>query len=88
MKKLLGIVVLGLLWCNTMLAKEIVLSCKKLKLEDMGYSCEELESKQISKIEKGETSNNKYRAVIKSKKGAMEKAMAIQAMVRAMVISL
>jgi len=42
-------------------------SCKKLKLENLGYSCEELESKQISKIEKGETSTNKYMAVIKSK---------------------
>ena len=42
-------------------------SCEKLKLENLGYSCEELESKQISKIEKGETSTNKYMAVIKSK---------------------
>jgi len=42
-------------------------SCKKLKLENLGYSCEKLESKQISKIEKGETSTNKYMAVIKSK---------------------
>ena len=41
-------------------------SCKKLKLENLGYSCEELESKQISKIDKTETSN-KYIAVIKSK---------------------
>ena len=42
-------------------------SCKKLKLEDLGYSCEELEGQEISKIDKGETSNNKYMAVIKSK---------------------
>jgi len=41
-------------------------SCKKLKLENLGYSCEELESKQISKIEKYETSY-KYMAIIKSK---------------------
>jgi len=42
-------------------------SCKKLKLENLGYSCENLESQEISKIDKGETSNNKYMAVIKSK---------------------
>ena len=41
-------------------------SCKKLKLENLGYSCKELESKQISNIEKYETSY-KYMAIIKSK---------------------
>ena len=42
-------------------------SCKKLKLEDLGYSCEELEGQEISKIDKGEKMSSKYMAVIKSK---------------------
>ena len=42
-------------------------SCKKLKLEDLGYSCEELEGQEISKIDKGEEMSSKYTAVIKSK---------------------
>ena len=31
MKKLLGIIVLGLLWCNTSFAEEIKLSCQYIK---------------------------------------------------------
>jgi len=42
-------------------------SCEKLKLEDLGYSCEELEGQEISKIDKGEEMSSKYMAVIKSK---------------------
>ena len=42
-------------------------SCKKLKLEDLGYSCEELENQEISKIDTGEKMSEKYTAVIKSK---------------------
>ena len=42
-------------------------SCEKLKLEDLGYSCEELEGQEISKIDKGEKMSSKYMAVIKSK---------------------
>ena len=42
-------------------------SCKKLKLEDLGYSCEKLEGQEISKIDKGEEMSSKYTAVIKSK---------------------
>ena len=42
-------------------------SCKKPKLEDLGYSCEELEGQEISKIDKGEEMSSKYMAVIKSK---------------------
>ena len=34
MKKLLGIVVLGLLWCNTTLAKEFYLACMVSMVED------------------------------------------------------
>ena len=33
MKKLLGILVLGLLWCNNSFAKEIILNCYKLDPE-------------------------------------------------------
>ena len=40
-------------------------SCKKLKLEDLGYSCDELESQKISKIDTIEKDN--FMAVIKSK---------------------
>ena len=47
-------------------------SCTKLKLEDLGYSCDELESQKILKIdniiEKLEKYSNKFMAVIKSKK--------------------
>ena len=46
-------------------------SCTKLKIEDLGYSCDELESQQISKIDniidKIEKNSRKYMAVIKSK---------------------
>ena len=42
-------------------------SCEKLKLEDLGYFCEELESQEISKIDTGEKMSEKYTAVIKSK---------------------
>ena len=35
-------------------------SCKKLKLEDLGYSCEELEGQKISKIDKGEEASTRY----------------------------
>ena len=40
---------------------------KKLKLENLGYDCEELEIQEISKIDKGEEVSEKYIAVIKSK---------------------
>ena len=43
-------------------------SCKKLKLKDLGYSCNELESQKISKIDTIEKDN--YMAVIKSKDDA------------------
>ena len=43
-------------------------SCEKLKLEDLGYSCNELESQKISKIDTIEKDN--YMAVIKSKDDA------------------
>jgi len=43
-------------------------SCKKLKLEDLGYSCDELESQKISKIDTIEKDN--YLAIIKSKDDA------------------
>ena len=35
-------------------------SCEKLKLEDLGYSCEELEGQEISKIDKGEEASTRY----------------------------
>ena len=35
-------------WTND----KIITSCKKLKLEDLGYSCSDLESQTISKIDK------------------------------------
>ena len=44
-------------------------SCKKLKLEDLGYSCEAFESQKISKIDTPEEVNN-FVAVIKSKDDA------------------
>ena len=43
-------------------------SCKKLKLKDLGYSCNELESQKISKIDTIEKDN--YMAIIKSKDDA------------------
>ena len=43
-------------------------SCKKLKLEDLGYSCDELESQKISKIDTIDKDN--YLAIIKSKDDA------------------
>ena len=41
-------------------------SCKKLKLENLGYSCEKLENQTAKKIDTSEFSNN-FIAVIKSK---------------------
>ena len=41
-------------------------SCKKLKLENLGYSCEKLENQTAKKIDTSEVSNN-FIAVIKSK---------------------
>ena len=41
-------------------------SCEKLKLEDLGYSCEELESQKILTIDAIEAFDN-YVAVIKNK---------------------
>ena len=45
-------------------------SCEKLKLEDLGYSCEELEGQEITKIDKGEEASTRdieYIALIKNK---------------------
>ena len=45
-------------------------SCKKLKLEDLGYSCEALESQKTSKIDTPEDFSNNFVAIIKSKDDA------------------
>ena len=42
-------------------------SCKKLKLDNLGYSCEELENQTAKKIDTSEESSNNFIAVIKSK---------------------
>ena len=42
-------------------------SCKKLKLENLGYSCEELENQTAKKIDTPEEFFNNFIAVIKSK---------------------
>ena len=42
-------------------------SCKKLKLENLGYSCEKLENQTAKKIDTPEESFNNFIAVIKSK---------------------
>ena len=43
---------------------------KKLKLDDLGYSCEALESQKISKIDTPEDFSNNFVAIIKSKDDA------------------
>ena len=45
-------------------------SCKKLKLEDLGYSCKELEDQKILIIDTPENYFNSFMAVIKSKDDA------------------
>ena len=45
-------------------------SCKKLKLEDLGYSCKELEDQKILIIDTPEDYFNSFMAVIKSKDDA------------------
>ena len=42
-------------------------SCKKLKLENLGYSCEKLENQTAKKIDTPEEFSNNFIAVIKSK---------------------
>ena len=42
-------------------------SCKKLKLENLGYSCKELENQTAKKIDTPEEFSNNFIAVIKSK---------------------
>ena len=54
MKKFVVILVLGLFWCNVGFAGEMNVfkkKCEKLKLDDLGYSCSDLKSQTISKID-------------------------------------
>tara|TARA_B100000287_G_scaffold426465_1_gene474426 strand:- start:644 stop:1795 length:1152 start_codon:yes stop_codon:yes gene_type:complete len=47
--------------------REVSKSCKKLGLEDLGYSCKELESQKITKIDTPEAFFHNFIAVIKNK---------------------
>ncbi len=57
MKKLLGIVVLGLLWCNVSFGEKIILDCKLLNLVEKGFNSND---KVIERIEIDITNNEFY----------------------------
>ena len=44
-KKFIAILVLSLLWCNTLFAEKVNLN--KLKIKELGYSCKEIESQSL-----------------------------------------
>ena len=47
MKKLLGILVLGLLWCGAVTSAEVVLYCALKKVEPLGEMLTEADKKMV-----------------------------------------